>query len=250
MIFRPCPEALIHRLVLWNIDLTLVDVGPVTREASAEAFAAATGRRLVHLARVAGRTDSEAFFEALALNAPDLPDTDATQGLLSRYLEELARSFAARRDKLTAKGRILPGAREALAALAGQPDLVQSVLTGTIKANAVMKLQAFGIEGFLDTSIGGYGSEVYPKGTLLRVARDRARERYGVTFGEDATAYIGDSPRDVEAARVGGARAIAVASGRATVAELTAAGPDAVLAGLSDTEAVLRAVNDLTVPAG
>ncbi|MGD0246553.1 MAG: HAD family hydrolase, partial [Streptosporangiaceae bacterium] len=35
-----------HRLVLWNIDLTLVDVVRVTRAAYAEAFPAVTGRPL------------------------------------------------------------------------------------------------------------------------------------------------------------------------------------------------------------
>ena len=246
---RERPEDPIHRLVLWNIDLTLVDVGQITREASAEAFAAVTQRRLVHLPQIAGRTDSEAFFEALAVNAPELTDTHTTQRLLARYIEELARAFDARRQMLTDKGRVLPGARAALAALGGQPGLVQTVLTGSIKPNAVRKLRAFGLEGFVDISVGGYGSEVYPKGTLLRVARSRAGEKYGATFGESETAYIGDSPRDVEAARVGGARSIAVASGRATVAELTAAGPDAVLADLSDTEAVLRVIDGLTTPA-
>lgn len=221
----------------------------VTREASAEAFATVTQRRLIHPPPMAGRTDSEAFFEALAVNAPDLVDTDATQRLLARYVDELARAFDARRDMLVAKGRVLPGAREALAALASQPGVVQTVLTGTIKPNAVRKLRAFGLDGFIDFGIGGYGSEAYPKGTLLRVARSRAEEKHGVTFGEGTSVYIGDSPRDVEAARVGGARSIAVASGRATVAELTAAGADVVLADLSGTEAVLRAVGDLTIPA-
>lgn len=245
---RKRSEAPIHRLVLWNIDLTLVDVAQVTREASAEAFATVTRYRLIHPPPMAGRTDSEAFFEALAVNAPELTDTDATQRLLARYVDELAKAFDARRGLLVERGRVLPGAREALAALARQPGLVQTVLTGTIKPNAVRKLRAFGLDEFIDFGIGGYGSEVYPKGTLLLVARSRAGEKHGVTFGEGTSVYIGDSSRDMEAARVGGARSIGVASGRATVAELTAAGADAVLADLSDTRAIMRTVGDLTIP--
>jgi phosphoglycolate phosphatase-like HAD superfamily hydrolase len=53
---------------------------------------------------------------------------------------------------------------------------------------------------------------------------------------------VGDTPLDVEAARVAGARAVAVASGEFSVAELTAAGPDAVLPSLTDTAAVLAAI--------
>jgi hypothetical protein len=37
----------IDRLVLWNIDLTLLDVGRVSRDAFADAFRRATGRPLV-----------------------------------------------------------------------------------------------------------------------------------------------------------------------------------------------------------
>ena len=236
----------IHRLILWNIDLTLVDVGQVNRDATVDAFRAATGRPLIQLPHTAGRTDSEVFFEALAVNAPELDGGGNTQGLLADYNEALAAAFAARQDQLTAKGRLLPGAQEAVVAVASLPGVVQTVLTGTIQPNAVTKLRAFGLADLFELEIGGYGSEVYPKGTLLQVTRSRAGEAHGVTFGETATAYIADSPRDAEAARVGGARSIAVASGRSTAAELAASGADAVLADLADTALVVRTVDDLT----
>ena len=65
-----------QRLVLWNVDQTLVDVGRVTREAYAEAFRRVTGRPLVRLAPTAGRTESEIIFETLAFN--DVPAGDDT----------------------------------------------------------------------------------------------------------------------------------------------------------------------------
>jgi phosphoglycolate phosphatase-like HAD superfamily hydrolase len=205
---------------------------------------------MVHVPQMAGSTESEIFFEALALNAAGAPaGEEAGLQMLGRFTRELAAAFHARRHLLRRQGRLLPGAAEALTAVGRLPGVVQTVLTGAIRANALEKLRAFGLTAQLDTEIGGFGSEVYPKGTLLRVARSRAGEKHGVTFAEGTSVYIGDSPRDVEAARVGGARSIAVASGRATVAELAAAGADAVLADLSDTEAVLRAVGDLTIPA-
>ena len=62
------PEVPISRLVLWNIDLTLIDVDRITREAYAEAFRRVTGRPMVQLPQLPGRMESEIFFEALALN--------------------------------------------------------------------------------------------------------------------------------------------------------------------------------------
>ena len=47
-----------YRLVLWNIGLTLLDVARVNRAAYAEAFRAVTGRPLVQVPQMAGRTDS------------------------------------------------------------------------------------------------------------------------------------------------------------------------------------------------
>src|SRR5271155_3359453 len=120
----------IYRLVLWNIDLTLVDVARVSREAYAEAFQRVTGRPLVALPQTAGRTDSEIFFEALALNedssgpSPDPADASG-QELLARYSRELAAAFGARLDLLPERGRALPGARAAVAAVAGLPGVIQ-----------------------------------------------------------------------------------------------------------------------------
>jgi phosphoglycolate phosphatase len=239
-------EVPIHRLVLWNIDLTLVDVGRVTRSAYAETFRQITGRPLVQLPQLAGRLESEIFFEALALNGVDSP---ADEDLLARFSHVLAVTFAARRDQLTEQGQLLPGAAQAVAEVASLPGVVQSLLTGTIKPNAVEKLRAFGLDGFFDVEIGGYGSQVYPKGAQLLMIRTRAAEKYGARFDERSTVYIADSTRDVDAARAGGARCVAVASGRSTVSELRAAGADVVFGDLADTAAVTAVVDRLTLAA-
>jgi phosphoglycolate phosphatase-like HAD superfamily hydrolase len=242
---------------LWNIDLTLVDVARVSRGAYADAFRTVTGRPLVALPQTVARTDSEIFFEALALNeagpgpAPDRTEA-ANQELLARYTSELEAEFDARLGLLPAQGRALPGAREAVAAVAGLPGVVQSVLTGTIRPNAVAKLRAFGMDTFFDFEIGGFGSEVYPMGAQLLRSRGRVAEKYGGDINRNPAVYLGDSSRDVEAAKIGGAHSVGVASGRSTASELRQAGADLVLHDLADTDAVVTAVGRLTstVPAG
>lgn len=226
-----------------------MDVGRVTRDAYVEAFRKVTGRPLIQLPQLPGRLESEIFFDALALNGASTPPGAASEDLLPRFSHELASSFAARRDLLRERGRLLPGAADAVAHVGGLHGVVQSVLTGTIRPNAELKLRAFGLDRFFDTEVGGYGSQVYPKGAQLLMTRIRAAEKYGVAFGEDATVYIADSTRDVEAARTGGARCLAVASGRSPVSELRAAGADAVFGDLTDTAAVVAAVDRLTLAA-
>src|SRR6516162_4620635 len=107
----PAPRDIQHRLVLWNIGLTLVDVARVNRAAYAEAFRAVTGRPLVQVPQMAGRTDSETFFEALAVNAAGpQPGDPAGEELLGRFASQLAAAFHARRDLLARQGRLMPGA--------------------------------------------------------------------------------------------------------------------------------------------
>ena len=81
---RMARDVALHRLVLWNVDHTLVDVGRVTREAYAEAFQKATGRPLVRLAPTAGRTESEIIFETLAFNDVVTTD-DHLAGFMTRW---------------------------------------------------------------------------------------------------------------------------------------------------------------------
>jgi len=224
----------------------------VTRAAYAEAFPAVTGRPLIKLPQTAGRSESEIFFDALALNAADLNAGGEAEPLLEPFSAALAAALEARRDDLIREGQLMPGAAEAVAAVAKldapENKTVPTVLTGSSKPSAMLKLRAFGLDGYVDFDIGGYGNEAYPKGTLLRVARERASDKHKVTFGEDVTVYVADSPRDVDAARIGGARSLAVASGRATAAELRDAGADAVLPDLTDTEAVVALVARMTDP--
>jgi phosphoglycolate phosphatase len=224
----------------------LVDVVKVTRAAYVEAFPAVAGRPLIRLPQVAGRSESEIFFDALALNGADVSKGGSAEGLLEPFSAALAAALEARRDDLVAQGHLLPGAADALAAVAKLDGVVQTVLTGSSRASAMLKLRAFDLDGFVDFDIGGYGSEAYPKGTLLRVARQRASDKHGVTFGENATVYVADSPRDVDAAKIGGARSLAVASGRASAAELRDAGADAVLSDLTDTAGLVALIMRLT----
>jgi phosphoglycolate phosphatase len=238
----------IDRLVLWNLDLTLVDVGRVSRAAYADAFRRVTGRPLVSLPQLAGRTDSEIFFEALALNdIPAAGSETADAELHARYFWELEAAFGLRQDELASSGNLLPGARQAVEAAAAMPGVIQTVLTGSIRPNAIAKLRAFGLAEFFDLELGGYGSDAYPRGSLVLMSRTLATERFGAV----STVYIADTRRDVDAARVGGAASIAVATGRETAAELREAFADIVLQDLSDTAEVTAAIDRLTrVPAG
>jgi phosphoglycolate phosphatase len=216
-------------------------VGRVSRDAYAEAFRRVTGRPLVKLPQMAGANDSEIFFESLALNTQGDTRPEGNV-LLTHYVRALAVAFGARQGLLTEQGRVLPGAREALAAVSRQDGVIQTVLTGSIRENASAKLRAFGLDGFLDLDIGGFGSDVYPKGAAIVRALVATGQKYGITLSPAYCAYLADSVRDVAAAEVGGVRCVGIGSGRSTLGELRDAGADPVLTDLTDTARVVAAI--------
>lgn len=232
-----------RRLVLWDIDGTLVQAGDVGRDIFTEAFQAVLGRApdqvAARMLAMAGRTDPEIALEFLA--AHEIAEADGERHLPA-FSEALATALAARAALIRERGRALPGAREILAALGRSDGVVQSLLTGNVQPNALLKLASFELDGYLDFEVGGFGSDHHHRPSLVEVARAKAEGKYGTAFAGPATVLVGDTPLDVDAGRAGGARVVAVATGPYGVAELEATGADAVLADLRDTEAALAAI--------
>jgi phosphoglycolate phosphatase len=225
------------RLVLWDIDGTLVDTAPFGREAFEEAFERVVGRPPAQLVPFAGRTDLE-----IAADMLERSGLGADDGRLAAFRLALEASMAARAPQLRRHGRAYPGAREAIVRLAREPGVAQGLLTGNIPANARLKLGAFGLDGLLDFDIGGYGSDSLRRSDLVAIACRRAAQKLRATVAPHQAVLIGDTPLDVAAARDGGARAIGVTTGPYDARSLHEAGADAVLSGLEDAEAVAAAV--------
>jgi phosphoglycolate phosphatase len=224
-------------LVLWDVDHTLIDTGGVGSEIYAAAFEEVTGQPLKTMPDVSGRTEPVIFRDALALH-----EIDAHGNLFATFAEEQARGYSDRMAEMRERGCALPGAADALQALFGREDVIQSVLTGNIRPSAQIKLAAFGLDTYLNLDIGAYGTDSGTRADLVDVARQRATEQSGQVFNSDSTILIGDTPADVAAAHDGGARIIAVATGDHTVDELAAAGSSVVFRDLTDTPAFMAAL--------
>ena len=231
-------------LVLWDIDYTLVATGRAGWHLYERVLAELYGLGMPDgLGGMGGRTDTSIALEVLA--AAGVPDPLAE---LPRFQQRLATRAPELESMVREHGRILPGAAEALAAvssLAAQDDgqlVVQSLLTGNIPALAEVKLGALGLTGHLDLSIGAYGDVSEVRADLVPVARQNAARRYDADFSGTATVLVGDTPNDIEAASISGARAVAVASGSFTMQQLRDAGAEVVLPDLTDTGAVVGAV--------
>src|SRR5205823_2906680 len=110
----PCPPRTgnlpgVGRLVLWDIDGTLVDSAGLGRDAFLEAFERVTGAPPDRLVPFAGRTDME-----IALDLLETAGIDHSEQLLGDFESALAAAMAERAPLVRQRGRAFPGVREVL----------------------------------------------------------------------------------------------------------------------------------------
>lgn len=227
-------------IVLFDIDGTLITTGGASRSALTGAFVSRYGRGDIFDGfAFGGRTDRGIIRHGLA-RAGALRDgmssdaiEDAIDGMIEHYLPVLRETLAAAETH-----RLHPGALDVIEALDAHPrDRVALGLgTGNVERGARIKLGPFDINPRLP--FGGFGCDAEDRAALIAAGFTRGAARLGVPVDRCRRVVIGDTPRDVEAARANGASAIAVATGGATHAELEAAAPDALFDDLTHPEAV------------
>ena len=226
------------RLILWDIDGTLVSGGAVAGEVFADAVVETLGREIEeHGVSMSGKTDPGIAREILA--TAGVRDQDAER-MLADVLRALERRLAEQTARLRAEGRLHPGVPEVLQRLHGDESVLQSVLTGNLAANARLKLEVFGLDDFLDLDVGAFGSDHHDREMLVPIALRRVRERHAWSLDPADVWVVGDTPRDLACAKAGGARCLLVGTGRFAVQELEGLGAEAVLGDLTDTPRVLE----------
>lgn len=228
-----------NKLVLWDIDGTLLLSGGAGRDVFEVAVRRVLERDLAPeaFARVhmGGKTDPQIAREVLLI--AEVADEDVDRHLPA-VLQELEVELAAAADRIRRDGHVLPGVEAALERLHGEPGVHQSVLTGNLAANAAVKLGAFGLERWLDLDAGAYGSDHHDRRELVAIALDKIERIRGRRFSPQDTWIVGDTPRDLECARAGGAKCLLVANGTPSYEELSALDADAVLQDLTNVDEV------------
>ena len=227
-----------HRLILFDIDGTLLHSQGAGRRAMEAALLEAFGTTGSPDYRYDGKTDRQivrdlmrgAGFDDAAIDAR-MPD------LLTAYVAGLQREIASPHTRVEA----LVGVMQLLDALVHRAHCVVGLLTGNLEPGAQQKLTAAGI-GFERFALGAYGSDHEVRAELPAIAQRRAQERLGVRVSGRDMIIVGDTPADIQCGRPVGARAIAVATGHYSLESLQEHRPDAAFPDLSDTDAVLAAI--------
>ncbi|MDT0320581.1 haloacid dehalogenase-like hydrolase [Streptomyces millisiae] len=144
-------------------------------------------------------------------------EVDTTAGDdFERFAQRLAELHLSRMPEIREWGHALPGAASALAALATEPDVRQTIVTGNLRATAKVKLAVYGLDGPIDWDVGAYGEDADERPGLVRAALRRAAARWGTIDRADVTLF-GDTPADMIGAVENGIRAVGVATGSVSV---------------------------------
>jgi phosphoglycolate phosphatase-like HAD superfamily hydrolase len=219
------------RLVLFDIDGTLLTCGPQVRPLFAESLVEVFGTAGdIDGYDFSGRTDPGIVRDLIT--AAGVPAGEVAAGMPRMRELYLARLEGA----LDRRGmRLLPGVLELLERLAARKDVVVALLTGNWKPGAEIKLSRFDLNRFF--RFGAFGCDGIERAELPPVAWERAERETGRRFLPEETLIIGDSLQDVSCAQAHDIRVLAVATGRTPAAALREAGADWVVADLPAAEA-------------
>jgi len=201
------------RLVLFDIDGTLVHTGHAGTQAFKKTFA--TEFNLHHGAermKFAGRTDVSLVREFFKMHGlPETPEDFAQ--FFARYVFWLDHILA------HSDGKICHGVREFirdLQALPKPPAL--GLLTGNIRLGAELKLRRFGLWDIFQ--FGGFADDNEDRDHIAAAAFERGRRVLGNNLRAEEVVVVGDTPFDIRCGKFIGAKVLAVATGGATLNEL------------------------------
>jgi phosphoglycolate phosphatase-like HAD superfamily hydrolase len=216
------------KLVLFDIDGTLVNCGPQVRPLFASALEEVFGTSGdVDGYAFAGRTDPRIVIDLMT--AAGFSPREALAGLpkvRDLYLERLERSLE--RHGMT----LLPAVEELLGRLAARDDVLLALLTGNWEPGARTKLSRFDLNRFF--SFGAFGCDGIDRTELPPVALARAAVVAGRRFLPTDTLIVGDSIHDVSCGHAHGIPVLAVSTGRTRPDALREAGADWLIADLRE----------------
>lgn len=215
------------RLVIFDLDGTLIDSEALIVETVGEAFRAVAEPVPDDAAirAISGITARD----ALAILAPKA-DPMRVDVLLESYIKHYQSRTATTREPM------FSGALQALDRLQAAPQTILAVATGKGYQSAVTLLEHHGIVARFNSIETPTHNRGKPDPQMLETAMEKA--------GVDAkqTVMVGDTIHDMRMAKAGGVKAIGVAWGYHAIDDLKEAGADIVLDDFSELDA---AIDDL-----
>lgn len=224
-----------EKLLLFDVDLTLIETGGCGRRAMSFAFEEILGNGHSAMKNIsfAGSTDGGIFRDALRQVNMEWSQSkqDDFKDCYLKYLN----TEIIKPDK---NKKIKPGILELLPKLQERDDLTLALLTGNWEQGACTKLQHFDLWHFFE--FGAYADDAWVRNELPPIAAARFSEIKGQSIHPENVYVIGDTPKDVDCTRPYGAKSVAVATGYFSVEQLKEAKPDYIFESFAEPENFLE----------
>jgi phosphoglycolate phosphatase len=207
------------RLVLFDIDGTLVHTGGAGVKAFAKVFATEFGATDgFERMKFAGRTDVSLVREFFGFHGiASTPEN--FQRFFERYVFWLDHILQHSQTEMC------PGVWEFIHQLRNLPEPpLLALLTGNIRLGAEIKLRHFGLWETFET--GAFADDHEERNHIAAIARQRGALILERDLQNDEVLVIGDTPLDIRCGRAISAKVLAVATGGAKLEELTPHYPD------------------------
>jgi len=203
------------RLVLFDIDGTLIRTGGAGVKAFAKTFEAEfkvwDGFEQLQFA---GRTDGGIVREFFSLHQIE-PTPENFTRFFERYVFWLAQLLP------ECQTAVCPGVWDFLRGLQrlAQPPLL-GLLTGNLRLGAEIKLRHLNLWDVFQT--GAFADDHDDRNQIAAVARQRGSRILGTELRGEEIVVVGDTPHDIRCGRAIGAKVLAVATGGSKLEELQA----------------------------
>ncbi|MBP5617309.1 MAG: HAD family hydrolase [Elusimicrobiaceae bacterium] len=216
------------KLVLFDLDGTLVTTGGAGCRALTKGAEKLYGKKPVFdFALISGRTDLDNFSIIYGLlHKGKKPSAAEVKKMEKAYVDQLPTEVRALvRAK---KYNIIAGVDKFLKELAKEKDVVLGLGTGNVEKGAFIKLEPSGLGKYF--TVGGYGTDGHTREEMLKAAVKRAEKKFRTKFSPDQVFVIGDTHRDICAAKNCGFHSAVITTG------------------LGDPKKIQRAAAELEVP--
>lgn len=218
-------------VLLYDVDGTLVDTGGAGRRSIAAAFerhfaeAPSSFEKALNFP-FGGMTDRAIVRRGLV--GAQVEATEAVMDAIIRHYLAILQDEVARSTRY----RVIEGVAAAVAHTAQAASVAVGLGTGNVEDGARIKLRRSGIDQHF--AFGGYGSDAEDRAALLGIGAERGAARLGARREACRVVIIGDTPKDVAAARALGVESLAVATGSFSVDELARSEPTRVVSSLAE----------------
>jgi phosphoglycolate phosphatase-like HAD superfamily hydrolase len=149
-------------------------------------------------------------------------------GKLDNMVDEMVSYYKNHRNEQNLE--LIPGVKQTLEYLKKE-NFHMGLLTGNLEPIAWEKMEKIGLKDYFN--FGAFGTDEFERYKFVDVALKKAKKLYNKQFKKKDTYLIGDTPRDIEAAKLAGVNSIAVATGDFTLEQLKEHKPNYLMSALA-----------------